>query len=113
MLKKLLLIIVLIGAVIPVYKLHNRVTVTAVADILLDRGVLQYIERENAGYPFEKVRGMLKGDIVIGNLEGPVSYRGYPLPKVYTFRFSPAALSSVKRAGFNVLNLANNHSLDF
>jgi poly-gamma-glutamate synthesis protein (capsule biosynthesis protein) len=113
MLKKLLLIIVLIGAAIAVYKLHNRVTITATGDILLDRGVLQYIERENADYPFEKVRGMLKGDIVIGNLEGPVSYRGYPLPKVYTFRFSPATLSSVKRAGFNVLNLANNHSLDY
>lgn len=113
MLKRLLLVIILAGAFIPFYKMYDRVTVTAVGDILLDRGVLRYMEEEGAGYPFEKVRGMLKGDIVIGNLEGPVSYRGYPLPKIYTFRFSPAALSAVKRAGFNVLNLANNHSLDY
>jgi poly-gamma-glutamate capsule biosynthesis protein CapA/YwtB (metallophosphatase superfamily) len=43
-----------------------------------------------------------------------VSTRGAPVPKQFNFRGSPAALEAMARfAGFDVLNLANNHTGDY
>jgi poly-gamma-glutamate synthesis protein (capsule biosynthesis protein) len=97
------------------FALHSpgKVTVTAVGDIMLERGLLEHIKQNGPEYPFEHVKGMLSGDFVIGNLEGPVSNEGFPLPKMFTFRFSPDVLRSLKGAGFNILGLANNHSMDY
>lgn len=57
-------------------------------------------------------------DIMIGNLEGTLSENGSPKcdntkPNCYTFAGSNALATSLKDAGFDVLNLANNHSYDF
>jgi poly-gamma-glutamate synthesis protein (capsule biosynthesis protein) len=97
------------------FALHNpgTVTVIAVGDIMLGRGLLEHIQQNGPEYLFEHVKGLLSGDFVIGNLEGPVSNNGFPLPKMFTFRFSPDVLGSLKGAGFNILGLANNHSMDY
>jgi poly-gamma-glutamate capsule biosynthesis protein CapA/YwtB (metallophosphatase superfamily) len=66
-------------------------------------------------YPWTGVAPALRrSDIAFGNLECAVSTRGRPVPKQFNFRGRPAALRVVARyAGFDVLNLANNHAGDY
>jgi poly-gamma-glutamate synthesis protein (capsule biosynthesis protein) len=53
-------------------------------------------------------------DLAFGNLECAVSRRGRPVPKQYNFRGGPNALRATARfAGLDVLNLANNHTVDY
>ncbi|MDL2226132.1 CapA family protein [Deltaproteobacteria bacterium OttesenSCG-928-M10] len=56
--------------------------------------------------------------VVIGNLEGPLTDRGAPTKEVepgvsYVFRTPPALADRFSEAGFTVMNLANNHVNDY
>ena len=67
---------------------------------------------------FDGIRGYLReGDLVVGNLEGTLTTNGAPKCSggdgCFTFRGSPAWAGVLRRAGFNVLNVANNHALDY
>jgi poly-gamma-glutamate capsule biosynthesis protein CapA/YwtB (metallophosphatase superfamily) len=64
-------------------------------------------------------RYLRRGDLVIGNLEGTLATGGAPKCSgpaesgCFTFRGSPAWATTLRRAGFTVLNVANNHALDY
>lgn len=63
---------------------------------------------------FSDVRGYWSdSDVVIGNLETVASDVGLKPGKLSSFemRGAPAALATLKEAGFNVLTVANNHAL--
>ncbi len=63
--------------------------------------------------PFARVARYLRaGDIVFGNLEGVLCKAGAAEKKA-TLRVSPRRAGYLRRAGFTVLNIANNHALDF
>lgn len=101
------------------YNLDEPVETTSllfVGDIMLDRGVEQSV-RENFdgdfGELFAQAGFLGKADITFGNLEGPLSDRGYDLQNLYSFRMNPEALDALKEAGFDVLSLANNHIGDW
>ena len=67
-------------------------------------------------YPFERTQSLLKqAQIVFGNLEGPLTEGGATAtPKKYVFRSPPDKVApALARAGFNIVSLANNHSLDY
>jgi len=98
--------------------------ITAVGDIMIGRGVGSRLEKAGKGYiyAFEKVADILKeGDIIFGNLEGPITDRTHSLTALskenkggkYVLRNKVAAFEAIKYAGFNLLSLANNHILDF
>ncbi len=91
----------------------RSVTLVAVGDVSLAREVVDRMEAEGAAYPFVLVRGTLEADITFANLEGALSDRGTPWPKAYNFRTPPRLANGLNWAGFNVLTLANNHSLDY
>lgn len=66
---------------------------------------------------FRNVTSILKrGDITIGNLEGPICHGdNFIVDKGkdgYSFSFPPHTASLLRDAGFTVLNLANNHTFD-
>jgi len=90
-------------------------TLMAVGDINLGDGPGGMIDRFGAGYPWASVGATLRGaDIAFGNLECPVSLRGTAQVKQYTFRGRPSSVAAMRAdAGFDVLNLANNHSGDY
>jgi poly-gamma-glutamate synthesis protein (capsule biosynthesis protein) len=94
------------GAVVSIY---------GVGDMMLDRGIGWGIENVGVAYPSEWLGGLLAGaDIATGNLECTISERGEPFPeKWFTFRAAPVAAEALAYAGFDVINLANNHSLDY
>jgi poly-gamma-glutamate synthesis protein (capsule biosynthesis protein) len=64
--------------------------------------------------PLAAVREALPADIVFGNLECPVTKGGTKLHgKTWNFRAPPRHLAALKAAGFNLLNIANNHVMDY
>jgi poly-gamma-glutamate synthesis protein (capsule biosynthesis protein) len=50
--------------------------------------------------------------VVVGNLECPVTCIKAPVQKRFIFRGEPEWLGALKKHGFTHLNLANNHSID-
>jgi poly-gamma-glutamate capsule biosynthesis protein CapA/YwtB (metallophosphatase superfamily) len=91
------------------------VVVEAVGDITFGEQVGTAIARYGAAYPWTYVARTLRAaDITIGNLETAVSTLGSPASKQYVFRGEPSALKPLAgSAGFDVLTLANNHSVDY
>lgn len=91
------------------------VTLAAVGDINLGDGVAPVMAARGLAWPWRFVRPTLRSaDIAFGNLECSVSTRGRPVPKRYRFRGSPAALRIAHVfAGMDVLNVANNHAVDY
>lgn len=92
--------------------------VVAAGDILLGRGVEYHINRveKDFTYPFSKVADILRqGDVIFGNLEAPLTESTTSLdPNGKIVLKSPEkAAEGIKYAGFNVLNLANNHIMDY
>lgn len=89
-------------------------TILLVGDIMLDRGVKSLIEKNSVMYPFQKISQFLRGvDIVFGNLEGPIVKE----PQKFSFdslkfNFSPQTADCLSWSNFNLLSLANNHTLD-
>jgi poly-gamma-glutamate synthesis protein (capsule biosynthesis protein) len=75
----------------------------------------QQLKRFGYDYPFQWLTPLLKGgDLTMGNLEAPLSRRGKEFTdKRFRFRVSPAAATSLKAAGFSLVTLANNHTMDF
>jgi len=64
------------------------------------------------------VRRDLRGDVVLGNLEGTLTTRGTAKCEAgstdcFAFRAPPVYARLLRQAGFTVLNLANNHALDY
>jgi poly-gamma-glutamate capsule biosynthesis protein CapA/YwtB (metallophosphatase superfamily) len=67
---------------------------------------------------FRRIRGSLRGDAVVGNLEGTLTNRGLPkcgsnATDCFSFRAPPAYARVLRRAGFTLLDLANNHAFDY
>jgi poly-gamma-glutamate synthesis protein (capsule biosynthesis protein) len=90
-----------------------EVEMTAVGDIRLDGPVAAVAAKDGDAAPSAAVKDLLAADIVFGNLETPVTRRGAKTVKTWNFRARPRDLAIVKAAGFNVLNIANNHVWDY
>lgn len=96
---------------------HVLITLGAVGDLMCHSEQFQYCRVEGDSFDFTPYFSMVKdeigkADFFIGNLETVLAgankkYSGYPLfnsPDDYAF--------SLRHLGFDVLSLANNHSLD-
>ena len=92
------------------------VTIAATGDVAMGRdGVLP---GDGGATLFDAVERHLAGDVVLGNLEtaltsGGVSKCGAGSLGCFAFRSPPEGARWLARAGFTVLNLANNHSFDY
>ena len=93
---------------------NGFVTLMAVGDIMLGRSIGELIKAEGIEAPFIFTAEMLNmADITLGNLECPISNRGTPEEKTYTFCAPLEAAQSLVVGGFDLVSLANNHILDF
>jgi len=106
--------------IISVFYLKNdwrgEINLCAAGDILLDRGVRQALTERDYNYPYERVKDILtNADIAFANLECPITERGTPVYKrrELVFKGDPENAQALKRAGFDILNLANNHTMDY
>jgi hypothetical protein len=94
----------------------GTVTIAAVGDIAMGRdGFLP------AGGPeslFAGVSGLLRGDVVLGNLEQALTRAGTSKcgagsTDCFAFRTPPSYAKGLAGAGFTVLSVANNHAYDY
>jgi len=94
---------------------EKTVSIAAVGDCMLGNWTGVLIKKRGMHFPFDKVRWYLtSADITTGNLEGPHCTTGEAKEgKKYTFKIPPEYLDIYKQTGFDVMNLANNHILDF
>jgi len=100
----------------PMAEGHTDVIISAVGDIMLDGTARPIMAEQGYSYPFVKMLPYFRNaNIIFGNVEGPLTNRGAPeQDKTYVFRSPPAAVgTALKAAGFNVVSLANNHTLDY
>jgi poly-gamma-glutamate capsule biosynthesis protein CapA/YwtB (metallophosphatase superfamily) len=71
-----------------------------------------------AGFFSSAIRRELKGDVVVGNLEGTLavggqSKCGQSSTDCFAFRAPPSYSRLLKSGGFTLMNLANNHAYDY
>lgn len=94
---------------------EESISVILVGDIMLSREVERMIKKhKDYNFPFLKTRDYLEtGDIVFGNLEGPI-IEGFEVGiNQLRLRAPPGVEKALKNANFSILSLANNHSFDY
>ncbi|MEC0211602.1 CapA family protein [Paenibacillus ehimensis] len=102
------------GAATPPPEQSPRVNLTFVGDVMFGSKVDDLLQKNGYDYPYKYVKPYLeKADITVANLETPITTRGAAQEKEYVYRSSPKALPELKRAGVDLVNLANNHSMDY
>lgn len=94
---------------------EESITLVATGDILLARFVeLRMRKMSDYIFPFRKVSGFLKSaDITFGNLETPIIPGKNTPTNSMTFRADPESVAGLTEAGYDVLSIANNHSMNF
>lgn len=92
----------------------GQVKLTFVGDVLLASKVEDILKQKGFDYPYSNVKDFLsKPDYTIANLETPITTRGTVQTKDYVYRSSPSALPALKASGIDLVNLANNHVMDY
>src|SRR3990167_9575274 len=98
-------------------KKQQTVVLGFVGDIMLDRGVEDVVLSNGGGdfkFVFNRAEEELNSiDLLIGNLEGPISSRGKNVGSAYSFRMDTRVVGGLKFAGFDAMSVANNHSGDW
>lgn len=102
--------------------LRQEITIAAVGDIMMGSVTPQrWLPPGDGEGLFDGVAAYFQGaDIVFGNLEGtlmdgaePGKCRDSRSPWCFEFKTPTRYAHYLKKAGFNVLNIANNHAWDF
>ena len=94
------------------------VTIAAVGDISFHRGVAKGIRHAGPDWPFDEMRQHLAdSDLTFGNLESVFASPDYPADEIEPFELiapvdAEQCARALARAGFDFLNLAQNHVLD-
>lgn len=99
----------------------GSVKILFTGDIMLDRYIRQVSEKRGNDFIFAGVQELLaKNDLVVSNLEGPITDN--PSVSVnseigardnYIFTFDPSAADQLAKQNIKLVNLGNNHSLNF
>jgi len=95
---------------------EETVTIAAVGDIAMGRD--GFLPPADGAALFAQVSHLLRGDVVIGNLEQALTDSGTSKcgereADCFAFRTPPSTADALAGAGFTVLNVANNHSYDY
>ncbi|GAA1381541.1 CapA family protein [Catellatospora chokoriensis] len=100
----------------------NAISMSATGDIIMGDAPQDLPPNGGKGY-FDKIKPLLPADLVMGNLEQPITDETgtgkCPQPKpgepvnCHQFRVPPSYAQHLVDAGFDLLNTANNHSRDF
>ena len=96
------------------HTVRTEIVIAAVGDVMMPGSIQATIAKKKYNYDllFEKVTPDLSAaDITFANLETPVDHgagiSGYP-----KFNARPELLASLKRAGVDIVSIANNHVMD-
>ena len=88
----------------------GRLRLLFVGDTLLGDRAAGTLAHRGHDYPFDATRALIRGaDLAVGNLEGPIALGGAQAEKRWSYRMSPLAAVALARAGFDAMDLGNNH----
>jgi len=93
-----------------------EIAIAAVGDVVM--GSTPSLPPDGGAGFFADVDAQLAGDVVLGNLEGTLSTGGASKcgagsDHCFAFHTPPSYARRLAKAGFTVLNLANNHAYDY
>lgn len=92
----------------------NSVIIGFCGDIMIGRLVNEQLAVVSFSHLWGDLLPHLRGvDLLIGNLEAALTYSQDEVAKVFNFKSDPHHVQVLKEAGFNLVNLANNHILDY
>jgi Bacterial capsule synthesis protein PGA_cap len=98
---------------------NGKITLSATGDIIMGSAPNRLPANGGKGF-FNSVEAGLKSDLVMGNLEQPITddtgaskCGSPPRANCFAFRSPPSYAAHLKDAGFELMNTANNHSKDF
>jgi poly-gamma-glutamate capsule biosynthesis protein CapA/YwtB (metallophosphatase superfamily) len=96
----------------------GTITLSATGDIMMSNAPNRMPPNDGEGF-FDSVRTGLRSDLVMGNLEQPLTENtgaskcgSPPEPNCYAFRSPPSYARHLADAGFDLMNTANNHTKD-
>ncbi len=94
---------------------NRTIRLTAVGDIMVGRRVGRILREKGVDLAYKNLEEIFnRSDILFGNLESPISNSGRKLPgKGICLRARPEMVEILKKPGFDILSLANNHILDY
>jgi gamma-polyglutamate biosynthesis protein CapA len=97
---------------------NQKLTMTLVGDIMMGRHVENIVQQNGEAYIFRYVKPYLEdADYVSGNFEHPVLLEeedNYVKAEKYIhLRTNKEVAQATKEAGFSVMNIANNHLMDY
>lgn len=97
---------------------RENLVLRAVGDIMLIAEAANHLERYGPGYPFGPVGDFIRSaDLAFGNLEMPICSTNERIPffpdVCPDFHCPPQTAEALRVSGFDVLNLANNHMMDW
>jgi poly-gamma-glutamate capsule biosynthesis protein CapA/YwtB (metallophosphatase superfamily) len=92
----------------------SELELTWVGDVMLGAQAQPLLERHGYEWPFQYVRHMLDGDLVIANAESMITDRSEPYDTSQHWHYNslPPTADAYAAAGIDVLGLANNHAMD-
>jgi poly-gamma-glutamate capsule biosynthesis protein CapA/YwtB (metallophosphatase superfamily)/outer membrane protein assembly factor BamB len=83
-------------------------------DVMLGRTAEAYVARHGSEYLWQGLDCLLDdADLLVVNLENPLTTQGRPLDKPFILRAHPDIGTTLQAAGVDVASVANNHALDF
>ena len=107
------------GKPVPESAAVESIDLSATGDIVMGSAPDKLPAAGGAGF-FDQVRKGLAADLVMGNLEQPLTADtgtskcgSPPRANCFAFRSPPAYAKHLRSAGFQLLNTANNHSNDY
>lgn len=94
---------------------RDEARVVFLGDIFLGSWAADFIEKYGVDYPFRGCEEiLLKADLAVGNLEGPITADGEPFPdKEFLLKMPPGCQVGLYEANIRCVNLANNHMMDY
>ncbi len=100
--------------------IRSPLRLSAVGDIMLDRGVGRALEKQDQQVRTSLIRTQAllnsvtaDSDITFGNLESVLSNKGTALPKAYVFEADPRHVELLETWRISHLSVSNNHSEDY
>ena len=90
----------------------GQTTLSLVGDVMIQTA---FADQPRARHPaFEAaIAELQRANLVVANLEMPLSTGGYRVPKHANLRSDPSIIDDVRAMGVHAVTLANNHMLDY
>jgi poly-gamma-glutamate synthesis protein (capsule biosynthesis protein) len=92
----------------------QRLVIGLMGDVMIGRGVNTVISRQGYPYIWGNLLSTLRNtDLNIANLETTLTNSNHQVSKTFNFKASPDKIRALIEANITIVNVANNHILDF